>query len=234
MISPLTLARYSQLAYEAPEAVQAAIPGAKVTFLDRDDSQAYVIEEDQHTVVAFRGTQVTSGFSMTDILRNAKLAKGAWRPGLQSGGKVHQGYKEAVDAIAGDLYEAIMRTKKPRIYTGHSLGGSMATLARTLEPHPELTVTFGAPKVGNRDFVKAYSHIRLVRYVHGQDIAPKHARIWMGYGHGGALRKLSHNGQVSKRPWYWGDEIILPFGLTAGTFDHRIGEYVAKLRGAEV
>ncbi|KKL25129.1 hypothetical protein LCGC14_2408370, partial [marine sediment metagenome] len=86
MIEHLTLAIYSQLAYEPLVTVQAALPEAKVTLLDRDDSQAYVIETDIETVVAFRGTQVTSDFSMTDVLRNARIALVPL--GLSQNGKV--------------------------------------------------------------------------------------------------------------------------------------------------
>ena len=232
--TPLTLARYSALAYEDLDTVQKALPDATVMLLDRDDSQAYVIEEAAHTVVAFRGTQVTSGFSMTDVIRNAKVRPEPWR--LGSGGLVHRGYKEAVDAIADDLAKAVIGAKRPLIYTGHSLGGSMATLARTLAPHPDLTVTFGAPKVGNREFVNIYARYRLERYVHGRDIAPKHARPWQGYRHGGTFRHISTSGKVTERKWGWRDELLIPFfrGIAIGTFHHRIGEYVDKLRGAEV
>ena len=230
----LTLARYCQLAYKDLDTVQAALPGARVTLLDRDDSQAYVIEEAAHTVVAFRGTQVSNDFSMGDVLANAKVWPKPWR--MASGCLVHHGYKEAVDAIAGDLVKAVIQAKRPLIYTGHSLGGSMATLARTMSPHPDLTVTFGAPKVGNGEFVRTYARHKLIRYVHGRDIAPKHARPWMGYRHGGIFRHIATDGTITERKWRWRDELLIPFfrGIAAGTFDHRVGEYVAKQAGAEV
>jgi len=231
-VTPLALARYSALAYEPLEAVQAALPDAQVTLLDRDDSQAYVIETATETIVAFRGTQVTSGFSMTDVLRNAKVRMVPWR--LGQGGKVHRGYKEAVDALADDLAKAVIQAKRPLYFTGHSLGGSMATLARCLAPHPDMTMTFGAPKTGNAEFVKIHSRHLLIRCVHARDIAPKHARPWLGYRHGGVLRKLARDGSVTERKWRWYDEIILPSSLVIGTLDHRIGEYVTKLDGAEV
>ncbi len=231
--TPLTLARYSQLAYEDLDTVQAALPGARVTLLDQDDSQAYVIEEDAHTVVAFRGTQVTSGFSMTDVLRNAKIRMVPL--GIAQGGKVHRGYLEAVDAIADDLARAMTDAKRPHYYTGHSAGGSGATIARTRAPYPDYTFTFGAPKVGDRQFVKAQARHHLVRYVHARDIAPKHANPWLfGYRHGGVFRKIARDGTVTERKWRWYDDVILPSSLVVGTLDHRIGEYVAKLRGAEV
>ena len=231
MIEPLTLAIYSQLAYEPLVAVQVALPEAKVTLLDRDDSQAYVIETDVETVVAFRGTQVTSDFSMTDVLRNARIAL---VPLGLSQGKVHAGYKEAVDVIADDLVEALVHAVRPFKYTGHSLGGSVATHARTRVPHPDMTVTFGAPKVGDRQFIKAHANIPLIRYSHARDIAPKHPRPWLGYQHGGEFRKIMRDGKIIKRPWRWYDELILPGDLTRGTFDHRVGEYVEKLRGVEI
>jgi len=229
----LTLARYSQLAYEPLEAVQAALPGATVTLLDRDDTQAYVIEEAAHTVVAFRGTQVGENFSMADVLLNAKL--GLVPSGLGQGGKVHRGYKEGVDVIADDLAHAMVGVAgKPRIYTGHSLGGAEATYARTRPPHPDLTVTFGAPKVGDRQFVLAHARHRLIRYVHGRDIAPKYAPFWLGYRHGGTFRHIGRDGKITERKWGWRDDLILPFGITIGTFDHRISECVAKLDDAEI
>ncbi len=236
MPSALDLAHYSQLAYEPLEAVRAALPGAGVIQLDRDESQAYVIETPQETVVAFRGTQVTGGFSMTDVLRNAKLRLVPSGQGLGVGqrGRLHRGYKEAVDAIAGDLAQAVIQAKRPLIYTGHSLGGAMASYARTLAPHPDRTVTFGAPKVGDRKFVRANERHHLLRYMHARDIAPKHATVFQGYRHGGEFRKIARDGTVMARKWRWYDDVILPSSLIIGTLDHRIGEYVAKLRGAEV
>ena len=232
MIPILTLARYSQLAYEPLEAVQAALPDAEVILLDRDDSQAYVIETATETIVAFRGTQVTSGFSMTDILRNAKVKLVPM--GLGQGGKVHRGYKEGVDVIALDLAQLMTDAKRPHYYTGHSLGGAEATIARTRAPYPNFTFTFGAPKAGDRQFVLANARHHLVRYVHARDIAPKHARPWLGYRHGGILRKISRAGKVTERKWRWYDEVVLPSSFVIGTLDHRMGEYVAKFRGAEV
>ncbi len=233
MPSALELARYCQWAYEPLDVVQAAFPAARVTLLDRDDSQAYVIEMGyEGTVVAFRGTQVTSGFSMTDVIRNAKVRLVPL--GLGQGGEVHRGYKEAVDVIAGDLVQAVLDAPRPLVYTGHSMGGSMATYARTLAPHPDRTVTFGAPKVGDRQFVTAHDRHHLVRYVHACDIAPKHATIFQGYRHGGEFRKIARDGTVTARRWRWYDEVILPSSLIIGALDHRIGEYVDKLRGAEV
>ncbi len=230
--SILDLARYAELAYEDLATVQAALPEATVTLIDRDDTQVYIIETADYTVVDFRGTQVTSGFSMTDILRNAEVRLVP----APIGGRVHRGYKEGVDLVAEDLAALLPHAKRPHYFVGHSLGGAEATYARTLPPRPDLTVTFGAPKVGDKTFVRIAEAIPLVRYTHGKDIAPKHARPWLGYRHGGQFRHISHRGKVTQRRWGWRDELLIPFsrGVIVGTFDHRVGEYVQKLRGAEI
>lgn len=230
------LARYCALAYEDPATVCDALPGARIEFLAHKGAEAYLIEFPEQTVVAFRGTQVTANFSMTDILRNAKIRPVFWRRVAAGRGKVHRGYKEAADALLPYLVKALTPRPKELIYTGHSLGGAVATLLRTAAPTPDSTVTFGAPKVGDREFVRAHAHNPLVRVVHARDIAPKHARPWLGYRHGGTFLHLSREGVRSLRPWRWRDELIIPLlaGLAQGTFDHRIGEYVAKLEGAEL
>ena len=92
-----------------------------------------------------------------------------------------------------------------------------------------MTVTFGAPKGGDKVFVRRHSHLPLVRYVHGRDIAPKHPRPWQDYSHGGSYVHIDRDGKRRARTWGLWDEVILPFGLSAGAWDHRIEEYVAKL-----
>ncbi len=229
--SILALARYAELAYEDLATVEAALPGSTVTLLDRDGTQVYIIKTETETVASWCGTQVTSGFSMTDILRNAKVRLVP----APIGGRVHRGYKEGVDVIANDLAAALARAKRPLYFVGHSLGGAEATYARTLY-HPEMTLTFGSPKVGDRTFVRASEHIPLVRYTHGKDIAPKHARPWLGFRHGGTFRHISHSGKITERRWGWRDELLIPFiaGIAVWTFYHRIVEYREKLRGAEI
>ena len=224
MTSAAILARYCQLSYENLATVRAALPAATVRLLDRRDSQAYAIETETETVIAFRGTQWTA----TDIWRNAEVANVPWSWGR---GTVHEGYNNALNAILDDLTRIVIQARRPLTYTGHSLGGAVATLARGHAPSPDLTVTFGAPKAGDSTFTEQCSHIPMVRYVHARDIAPKHPRVWQGYRHGGSLVRLARDGQRTERDWNLWDEIILPFSLSAGARDHRIEEYVAKLGG---
>ena len=218
-----TLAGYSELAYQQPEAVAAALPTAKVTFVDRDDSQAYIIETDAHTSVAFRGTQVFSGFSMADIASNLWIRRKPWPPG-----KVHRGYREAILDIAHDIKGVLHAPKRPLYFTGHSMGGALATLASTLSPGPTATYTFGAPRVGNRAFAVALRN--LTRIVHADDIAPKYP-LPFGYFHGGEAWRLTEDGTLIKGGSVF-DQLIVPFtgkGVAKGVLDHRVGVYARKL-----
>jgi hypothetical protein len=217
------LARYSALAYERPEAVAAALPDAKVTFIDRDDSQAYIIECASHAAVAFRGTQVFSGFSAADIASNLWVRRAAWTPG-----SVHRGYREAILDIAHEVKGVLHAPKRPLYFTGHSLGGALATLASTLPPGPTATYTFGAPRVGNAAFAASLRHV--FRIVHADDIAPKYP-LPLGYRHGGEAWQLTGDGTLVRDTSMW-DQVIVPFtgkGIAKGVLDHRVGEYARKL-----
>ena len=218
-----TLARYAELAYRGPDAVRAALPGTEVTFLDRDHTQAYVIETPAHTAVAFRGTQAFSNPSLADILSNLWLRRVPWDPG-----KVHRGYREALLDIAQELKRPLYAGKRPLYFTGHSMGGALATLASTLPPGPSATYTFGAPRVGDRAFAGALRN--LVRIVHGDDLAPRYP-LPLGYRHGGRVWHLSTAGKLTAGlPPGWHLRVPLTLGgLAKAVRDHRVGEYARKL-----
>ncbi len=220
------LARYSELAYQAPAVVRAALPAAKVGFIDRDHTQAYVIETAEHTAVAFRGTQVLSGFSLADVLSNLWVRRGRWDPG-----KVHCGYREAVLDIAHELERPLCAANLPVYFTGHSMGGALATLASTLPPGPSATYSFGAPRVGNKVFAGALGD--LYRVVHAADLAPRYP-LPFGYRHGGQVWHLGADGGLSRglpRGWHLRLPLTLR-GLVKAVLDHRVGEYARKLAAA--
>lgn len=217
------LARYSELAYERPEAVRAALPGAEVTFFDRDHTQAYAIETPTETVVAFRGTQVFADPSLTDMLSNLWVGRRPWGPG-----QVHRGYREALLNITQELKRPLYSGRRPLYFTGHSMGGAIATLASTLPPGPSATYSFGAPRVGDGAFVRGLAN--LVRVVHGTDIAPRYP-LPLGYRHGGQVWHLSSEGLLRQGlPPGWHLRLPLtPRALARAILDHRASEYTSKL-----
>ncbi len=219
----ITLAKYAEFAYLGPEGAAAALPEAKLVLIDRDDTQAYLIEAASHTTIAFRGTQVASGFSLADILSNLLVRRLSWNIG-----KVHRGYSEALRDIAKDIQRIMERSARPLYFTGHSLGGCLATLASTLLQGPTSTYTFGAPRVGNRRFCESLKNV--YRIVYADDIAPKYP-LPLGYRHGGEAWHLSRDGALKAGRSSW-RSLLVPMtrqGLVKGILDHRIGEYVKKL-----
>ena len=218
-----TLARYSALAYRSPADVRAALPGARVALIDRDDTQAYLIETGHHSVLAFRGTQILSGFSLADIVSNLWVRRAPW-----SIGKVHGGYREALLDVADPLRARLVAVRRPLYFTGHSMGGALATLASTWTPAPTATYTFGAPRVGNATFAAALRNVH--RIVHGDDPAPLYP-LPLGYRHGGVLWHLRHDGSLHKDAGRW-RILRLPLGIALALHaigDHRIELYVRRL-----
>jgi triacylglycerol lipase len=117
----------------------------------------FILESDEQVVVAFRGT-VTAFDWIADAIANQK--KFRYVPGA---GWTHEGftdiYSSVRDTILSDLKK--LSPQKTLHITGHSLGGALATLcavdaaANSHFPSP-VVYTFGAPRVGDPAFVKAY------------------------------------------------------------------------------
>jgi hypothetical protein len=175
-----TLAHLSEAAYaDDPESdtsfrrtifVESAT--APITFSDPGtDTQGFVCSNDEHLVVAFRGTQPAE---LRDWLTNLTFGM-VKEEGL--GGRVHEGFNNGLNAAWDDVIAAINKLKlgeKTFWLTGHSLGGALATLfARWLvdKQRPFCVCTFGQPRVGDQSFARNYRR-RLFRFVNNRDIVP--------------------------------------------------------------
>lgn len=115
-------------------------------------TQAFSVTDAEHLYVAFRGTEANP----IDWTQNARF-----NPMVgELGGRVHSGFNRGVGEVWADLLAVITATGKPVVFTGHSLGGALATLAaaRLNEAgHPVAAVyTFGQPRVGVGDFAFEY------------------------------------------------------------------------------
>jgi len=160
------------------------------------DTQCYVASNDALVLVTFRGTEHKAEDFVTDA---------RWVPvceGEDRAVKVHSGFQAGLNAVWPGLKEEVQQawrredgTLKPIWVTGHSLGGSLATLAalRLAKQLPEpggetpqiVAYTFGSPRVGNRAFTAAFQQAVPVCYrlVHNSDIVPHVPTTWMGYDH---------------------------------------------------
>lgn len=90
------------------------------------------------------------------------------------GGRVHSGFKTALEEVWNVLQPEIARlqTQDVKIWlTGHSLGAALATLAADRLPDVQGLYTFGSPRLGDRDF-QAHFRVPAYRVVNGDDIVP--------------------------------------------------------------
>jgi len=171
-----------------------------VSFINCKDSetQVWVHANAKKKVVsiAFRGTEVNK---LKDLITDFSIfrRKVEWpkncmltmNPKLKKGIRVHSGFKAAYESVWESLMTVVNSitnwSADWTIYvTGHSLGGAIATLCAfeyanrknaAGEGPTVVMVNFGAPRVGNNEFSRAYSRTVPISYrvVNGLDIIHK-------------------------------------------------------------
>ncbi len=121
------------------------MPPSTVMVDRKTDTQAYgTTLPDGRRLVAFRGTQPDR---LMDLVTDAKALMVSWTPTS----RVHQGFAEAFLAIQPAVADFLAGGGSP-VFTGHSLGAALATLAASAFKGSKL-VTFGSPRVGDQAFV---------------------------------------------------------------------------------
>ena len=116
-------------------------------------------------------------------------------------GKVHRGFKQEVDDLWSYLEEGLQQNTKPLWFTGHSLGGAMATICagRCLLSHvksePEGLFTYGSPRVGCKKYVN-YTDVPHFRWVNNNDVVTRVPPVWLGYRHCGTEMYLDRHGKL--------------------------------------
>jgi len=174
--------------------------GFESEFFDCDGSQAYVLFGKNDLILAFRGTQPNE---LKDIIADIRIKL---VPSSSGNGKVHRGFKGALDKIWPNIEPIlIMNKKKKNIYfTGHSLGAAMATLAagrcsRLINtPQPTGLFTYGSPRVGSKKYIRYLTELDFphARWVNNIDIVTKIPLF--GYRHHAHSQYLDHNGHLAK------------------------------------
>lgn len=117
-------------------------------------------------IVSIRGTE-TKLFK--SVLTDAEYTK---RLNPKLGIYVHTGFDKAVRELYDSLSRKLDTAYTTRI-TGHSLGGALAVLLAyylTVDGYElERTVTFGQPKVTNRQGAEKFRDVSLLRVINGKD-----------------------------------------------------------------
>lgn len=197
----LLLAELSMIAYlPQKEASKAAtrLGFNDTTFYNNDGSQAYSFANESDVVIAFRGTEPNE---WNDIKADMDATKAL----AETVGHVHRGFKKEVDDLWPQLEEMLVDNKqnlaKKLWFTGHSLGGAMASICagRCLLSHidtqPEQVHTFGSPRVGTKRYIN-HAKVDYYRWVNNNDIVPRSPPAWLGYRHSGQEIYLDSNGHV--------------------------------------
>ena len=137
---------------------------SEVAFFSGASTQCYVAHNDDFLMLVFRGTEIRQRPGQSDFGNIiADLATDADFRLVDSGqgGKVHRGFKEALDEVwekAGLLDYLRSKDNGGRTiwFTGHSLGAALATLAAPRYGNLRGLYTYGSPRVGDRDFKKEF------------------------------------------------------------------------------
>jgi hypothetical protein len=190
------LALASDLAYlpenEGAEAYRTKL-GLNARLISVGNTQVYIATNDDHIVLAFRGTESPTTIDglkdwlLTDAADLLIQPQGDLGTDFAAAGvaaRWHDGFIKALASIWDTLLETVKverkKSDRPIWITGHSLGGALAVLAawrfkRKFIPINQI-YTFGGPMVGNAETAEAIDRElsgRIFRYVNDQDPVPK-------------------------------------------------------------
>lgn len=142
----LKCAILSRRAYDAPE------KWSEATFISVHHTQLYTWIENETQYVIFRGTE-----DLGDIKDDIDIRMSV----IDDGIKVHRGFYRQFEAIISQLETEIGPDCQNIVFSGHSLGASLASLSAFhfsfKLPHVQIKCfTFGSPRVGNQAFVEKF------------------------------------------------------------------------------
>jgi hypothetical protein len=127
-------------------------------------------------VLSFRGTDKDDPSDLGDDLN---ILPQPW----QSRGNVHSGFDKALQAVWPEVKVALAALGKyDLLFTGHSLGAAMATLASSLQK-PKSLYTIGSPRVGDQAFVDSLRGLDNHRYVDCSDLVTRVPPEAFAYAH---------------------------------------------------
>ncbi|MCZ2723167.1 lipase family protein [Marinomonas sp. 15G1-11] len=172
--------------------------------VNKKSAQAILIEHEHYLCMAFRGTD-----EMADWLDNMNAFSTK-----ELFGEFHRGFWHSLDDVWYPLYKTyclLQKIKKrPLFFTGHSLGGAMATIAAAKFIHldePFTSVyTFGQPRVVSRHTAQIYNmecKDRFFRFHNNNDIVTRIPSRMMGYSHVGRYFYISEEKTIHQEPGYW-------------------------------
>ena len=171
-----------------------------------NSTHGYVVNNDDFLILVFRGTEVRprpdAPFFLNiieDIMADADALLVPVDDSGQ-GGKVHQGFKEALDEVwkkqgLANYIRERDNGRRTLWFTGHSLGAALATLAAQRYGTGVQLYTYGSPRVGDKDFKKAFP-LKNYRFVNNSDIVTRIPPSKWQYQHLGECDFIDSQGSI--------------------------------------
>lgn len=140
-----------------------------------NDRYGFVLASEQNAILAFRGSSTSMDWVHDFIAQQTEYFP------IKNAGLTHKGFTDIYYKLRPQVMELLseLDPSLPLYITGHSLGGALATLAAldiaTYMPFQgPIVYTFGAPRVGDPAFVKAYNYTVPLhwRFQNKYDIVP--------------------------------------------------------------
>ena len=201
----------------------------RATFLSdsNTDTQAHVFRADNGVIIAFRGSE-----SIKDWYHDLKTSR--TRVSWLNNCLVHSGFIGQYTSLRDQLFELLEDHTGPIVFTGHSLGGALATIGAldfALHKDQQITCcTFGRPRVGDKKFVALFDREVSIstRCVYKKDPVTFVPSTWrFGHVRGGTHLTETKIDMSPPARNYWS-----VFGCSPK--DHKIIEYYEALVGGTV
>lgn len=188
-----------------------------IKVFDQDAVQGMIAHFGNTLIIQFRGSDQVKDWVRNLKARQLIIPYMSERTDRATPPKdmVHTGFLEAylvVREMVLEITRLHMNEFKRIIFTGHSLGGAIATLAavdfvyHNRDQQEKVNcVTFGSPRVGNRVFAQGFYRLvkRRIRVTHGDDPVAWYPRPWLswrngGYHHVGLHYRIGKRGFLSR------------------------------------
>jgi triacylglycerol lipase len=237
------MAQLSERAYLPLKAFQKLHTDRRFNFHSVFYNQFYTVWTATELIFVFRGTEITD---FSDIKADLKFRLTPVESDGEAG-KVHRGFKKSLDMVWDAISEDMERLSEGRtvIFTGHSLGAAVATLAFSrYDDYSAQLYTFGSPRVGNSDYaaVLNFKHgERIFRFINNSDIVCRHPMAVWNYRHTGIAFYFNSDGTCTTNPSFWHRLKQFGSGMFEGFLDkkidsladHSVSNYVRLTRELE-
>ncbi|MDE5073843.1 MAG: lipase family protein [Trichodesmium sp. St5_bin8] len=210
-----------------------------VTGESKNSSQAILVKHEDYLCMGFRGTDELKDWLYNINVKRKKMLFG----------KFHAGFANSLKDVWKPLFnkyqELRQKKKRPLFLTGHSLGGSIATVAAARLIHQDLpfisVYTFGQPRTVDRRTARVFNaeaKSRFFRFHNNNDIITRVPSRTAGYSHVGTCVYVTQEITLHVDPGFWFrfvdgiDGVVNDISKLSIDFitDHDMGKYLSAVK----